>query len=180
MITRFLFFFVNTLLECSGIVFSCNDYFSTSPVDKIKELPMHNVLYKTEYVDYDYREFGTYDEPQIAYDIKYDTTSHFRVILWGYVDLNKVGQTEISQIVDSVSITDMIVMRRNHRAERFSKKNTVNNNFDKPWKGCPLPMSVRNEIKEDFLSRMKYRKYHIKENERRITVYYEYKLYESD
>lgn len=171
---------ISVLLGSCKSSISCNDYFSTVSVDEIKELSVQKFLYKTDYLDDDYREFGTYDNPQLAFNIEYDTLSHYRVILWGYVALSDANQTDNTQIVDSIAITSMIVLRSHHMAERFSNNCTVNNNFDKPWKDCPLPMSVRNKIKNDFLIRMKYRKYNIKERVRRITVYYEYKLYESD
>lgn len=177
MIIRILFFCIEALL--GGVLMHCDDYSSIVPGDKIKELPMRNVLYKTEYVDYDYRGFGTYENPQIVCEIRYDTLSHFRVIVWGYVILSDIDQAN-TQIVDSVAITKMIVLRKHHKPVRFSRKRTAYNSFDKPWRECPLPWSVRNEIREDFLVRMKYRKYHINEKERRITVYHEYKLYESD
>ena len=154
---------------------SCDDYFSTVPVEEIQELSMHNILFKTDYITDDYRGLGTYDEPEISNDMMYVSKSDLSVIVSGYVSVSDAEHAANTQIVDSVTISYFIVLRKNHHAERYSN-NSYYNGFDKPWKDCPVPMADRDKIRQDFLTRMKYRTYHIKTDLRKPPVYYAYTL----
>lgn len=161
-------------LRCSS--YYSDDFFSTVPVNEIEELSMQNVLYKTDYIAYDYKGLGTYDDPQIVNDMTYDSKLFCSIIVSGYVDVSDVDQETNTQFVDSVTISHLIVLRKNHKAERFSK----NDYSDKSWKDCPVPYSVRDRIRKDFLVRMKYRIYHIKTDLRNLPVYYGYSISEQD
>jgi len=171
------------ILFITGILFrscdtsnSCDVFFSTVPVNEIEELSMQNVLYKTDYIAYDYKGLGTYDDPQIVNDMTYDSKLFCSIIVSGYVDVSDVDQETNTQFVDSVTISHLIVLRKNHKAKRFSK----NDYSDKSWKDCPVPYSVRDRIRKDFLVRMKYRIYHIKTDLRNLPVYYGYSISEQD
>ena len=156
---------------------SCDAYFSPVSVGKIKDISLQDVKYKTEEIDYHIPELGSYDEPQIASNIRYDTISHYNVIVTGYAVLRDTGQMNKSQIVDSVSLSRIIVERKCCGGEFYSKEPRNGFNY-KPWKECPLPKSVRDEIREDFLIRMKYIKYRIKTGERIYYFTWPYRLWE--
>lgn len=171
----FLWFLSSLLRHCENTNHTDN-YFSIVSVDRIKELPMQSFSYETEFIDDDYKGLGTYDEPQIECNIMCDTNSVNTIIVWGHVVISDMDKTRNIQVVDSVAVSNFILLRKNHRVERYSNKHMRNNSFDKPLESCPVPKSVRDKIKEDFLIRMKYRKYHVNTNERTIPVFYGYKL----
>jgi len=174
----FFSFFSILLVSCRSSI-SCNDYFTTVPVSDIKKLSSESIIYETNYIDYHFTNLGTYDVPQIKCNIKFDILSQYFVFIYGYVVLKDMSQTNNTQIVDSVKISKVAVKRKQHKLEFFSNEfpdNYLYYNY-KSWKDCPLPKSVRNKIRDDFLIRMKYRKYHLKTNEKVIPVNWGYKLY---
>ncbi len=178
----FLFFFSILFVSCKTTN-SCDAYFSPVPRHKIKEIPLQDIKYKTELMDYHIPEIGSYDEPQIACNIRYDTLSHVTVIVTGYIVLRDIDETKNTQIVDSVAINWFAVRRSNHAMEFYSNDPQKVHLFNyRPWKDCPLPKSVRDEIREDFLIRMKYRKYHLKEDREVKTIYitWPYRLWDTE
>ena len=171
-------FFVSILFVSCKSSISCNEYFTTVPASEIKDLSLDYDKYETHFFDYHFTDLGTYDVHQIICTIRFDTVSHYYVVVSGYVVLKDIDQTINTQIVDSVKISQIAVKRKHHKLELFSSKLPDKYYNNKPWKDCPLPKSVRNKIKDDFLIRMKHRKYHLKTNERVIPVIWGYKLYE--
>ncbi len=174
-----LFLFVGFLFVSCGTSNSCDAYFSPVSVDKIKDISLQDVKYERMDVDNHFPEWGDIEIPLIPCNIRYDTISHYNVIVTGYAVLRDTGQMNKSQIVDSVSLSRIIVERKCCGGEFYSKEPRNGFNY-KPWKECPLPKSVRNEIKEDFLILMKYIKYRIKTGERIFYFTWPYRLWDTE
>lgn len=162
---RILLFLIGVLLVGCRTSNSCDAYFSPVPVDKIKEISSQDLKYEKMDVDYHFPELGYYEIPLTVCNIKYDTKSHFTVIVSGYAVFRDTDITNHFQIVDSVSLSEIVVKKEQQKLELYSNKQ--NNDFNyRPWKECPLPKSVRERIREDFLIRMKYMKFHLKTDQR--------------
>lgn len=155
---------------------SVNDYFSTVPVNEINNLSIQDVSYKKESIAYDYIGLGTYEEPQIANDMRYDSTSEYKVLVFGYISVSDTDGAIKTQNVDSVAISHFIFTRYHHKPELFSKTTSAFGELYKPWRKCPVPKSVRKRIRNDFLTRMKYRIYHIETDLRKLPVQFGYSL----
>lgn len=163
--TRILLLFVSFLLVSCRTSNSCDAYFSPVPVDKIKEISSKDLKYKTK------SEYGI-DVPDIDCKIRYDTKSQYTVIVTGHIGLRDIDQTKNSQIADTITISDIIIKRKNHDFEFYSNKRKDSQNIkNKPWKEFPLPKSVIEKIRENFLLRMKYSKFHLKGLEGRGIIY---------
>ena len=85
-------------------------FFCTISTKDIPDVPENTISYKTDYLDYHVVEAGTISSPLFDYDIKYDTLSHYRVSVMGYVvfgrDANNTNQHER---IDSVGITHLVI-----------------------------------------------------------------------
>ena len=168
-------FLIGFLFVSCGTSNSCDAYFSPVSVDKIKDISLQDIKYETMYVDPHF-PMGSYDIPLIPCNIRYNTKSHYTVIVTGCAVLRNSGQTDNSHIVDSVSITMIAVKRPDHKLVSYSNKPEVPKR--KPLKECPIPVSVRDEIREDFLTRMKYMKFHLNTTQRVFCYTYPYRLWE--
>ncbi len=162
--TRIFIFFVGVLFVSCKTSNSCDAYFSSVPVDEIIEISSQDIKYERMAVDHHLPELGYYDVPLIDFKFKYDTISHYDLIVNGYAILKDINQTDNSQRVVSVAISWIAVKRNHHGLEYYSINPEIGSTYGnrKPWKECPLPKSVRDKIKEDFLIRMKHIKYHLK------------------
>ena len=173
MYTRILLFFVGIVFVSCRTSNSCDAYFSPVPVDKIKVKSSQDIKYET---------VSEYGIPHIDCKIRYDTKSHYTVFVTGHIVLRDIDQTKNFQIADTVTISEIIIKRKNHDIEYYSNKREESQNIKyKPWKEFPLPRSVSKKIRENFLLRMKYSKFHFKGLEGRGIIYtMGYKLWEPE
>ena len=86
-----LFLFVGILLVSCRTSNSCDAYFSPVSVDKIKDISLQDVKYERMAVDYHLPELGYYDVPLIDFKFKYDTISHYDLIVNGYAILKDIN-----------------------------------------------------------------------------------------
>ena len=86
-----LFLFVGFLFVSCGTSNSCDAYFSPVSVDKIKDISLQDVKYERMAVDYHLPELGYYDVPLIDFKFKYDTISHYDLIVNGYAILKDIN-----------------------------------------------------------------------------------------
>jgi len=138
------------------------------------------LTFKTSYIDNMFKSLGIILEPNIPFDIKYDTLSRYRVIIGGniFFSNNPIGNlTDIE--CDSIELSYVIVKKEGEQAKRFSNKEYHKSAIDKQWKDCPIPFSIMKEIRKDFFIRMKYQKYKAinRDSINGLTVMHQYSLF---
>ena len=173
-----LFFLAGCLLMGCGTTMSHKKFFSTISTKDIPDVPEQSISYKTNSIDYHVPEAGTISDPLFNYNIKYDTLSHYKVTVMGYVIFGKNVQTTPYERIDSVGITRLVIDRQNAPRELYSKNGDEHWN-DIPWEDCSLPKKILKKIRKDFLIRMKYKRYVINRSDtlKGITAGYGYRLY---
>ena len=161
-----------------GTTMSHEKFFSTISTKDIPEVSEKTILYKTDVVDYHFPEAGTISEPLFEHNIKYDTLSHYRVTVFGYVVFGQNGPMAPYERIDSVGITRLVIDRMNAPRELYSKKRDEHWN-DIPWENCSLPKKILKRIRKDFLIRTKNKRYVINQSDtiRGVTTGYAYRLY---
>ncbi|MCR4836291.1 MAG: hypothetical protein K5899_07915 [Bacteroidaceae bacterium] len=168
------------LMGCSTLM-PQEKFFCTISTKDIPDVPENTISYKTDYLDYHVVEAGTISSPLFDYDIKYDTLSHYRVSVMGYVvfgrDANNTNQHER---IDSVGITHLVIDKIGAPRELFGKKGDERWN-KRNWEECYLPNKILKKIRKDFFIRMKYQRYvfnyNITEPIKAITAGYGYRSY---
>lgn len=169
------------LVSCrSGI--SSTNYFGTLSSKDIPDISLNAVPFKTNYLDDECVKCGTMSEPVFNYDIKYDTSSHYRVVVSGKVIFTKdTAPNNQYAMIDSVGIDNLIIWKEHSVRERYSSQASDNNDSDwnKAWEKCPIPSNILKKIRKDFFIRMKYRQYSFGNdmNINGITTSYLYLLY---
>ena len=174
------------LLTCSMFMECCTimpneEFFCTISTKDIPDVSVKTLSFSTDYIDYHFPECGTVSYPLFDYDIKYDTLSHYRVVVLGSVVFGEEDNTEnVFEILDSVKITRLVVDRLHSPRELYGK-NGDDEWISKNWEECPLPNKILKKIRKDFLIRMKYKRYFLNKSDnspaKRLTTSYPYRLY---
>jgi len=180
-----------TILLASCLLVSCRTsmtsemFFNTTSTKDIPDVSEKAISYRTSYLDTDCEECGTISEPLFDYNIKYDTLSHYKVVVIGYVVFGKDNYQENQyERIDSVGITRLVIDNKlHHSRELYGKKGDEHWN-DIPWEECSLPKKILKKIRNDFLIRTKYLKYLFNKSKlvdelpiKGITTQYLYRLY---
>ena len=161
-----------------GSTMSHEKFFCTISTKDIPDVPEQTISYTTDVIDYHFPEAGTISNPLFEYDIKYDTLSHYRVTVLGYVGFGESSHKGQYERIDSVGITRLVIDKKGGPRELYSKKRDEHWN-DIPWEKCSLPKKILKKIRKDFLTRMKYKRYVINTSDtiKGITTSYGYRLY---
>ncbi|SEV98571.1 hypothetical protein SAMN04487850_1111 [Prevotella aff. ruminicola Tc2-24] len=166
------------LLVSCGTSMSCEKFFGTVSTKDIPDVSLDSVSFRTSYIEGDCVSCGTISEPLFDCDIKYDTLSHYSVIVLGKVVFEKDScQKEDYKRVYAVEINNLVVQKQHFPREFYSDSNHKWRH-NTPWKRCPLPKKVLEKIRNDFLKRKKYVRYTFKEADASsVSESYCYRLY---
>ena len=141
-------------------------FFNTISTKDIPSMSEKSISYRISYLNTDCIRCGTISEPLFDYNIKYDTLSHYKVVVIGYV-----------------GITRLVISSLHSPRELYSKHGDEHWN-DIPWEECSLPKKILKKIRNDFLIRTKYSKYLFNKSElndelpiKGISTQYCYRLY---
>ena len=153
-------------------------FFGTISTRDIPDVSLDSVPFSTGYIEGSCVSCGTISYPLFDDDIKYDTASHYRVIVLGKLVFEKDNyQKGEYKRVDSVGIYRLVIDRLHSPRESYSDLNHKWSH-DKPWKECPLPKRILKKIRNDFLKRKKYTRYTFKEvDANSVSESYCYRLY---
>lgn len=178
---KFILLIVNCILiiGCASSILH-TQYFSKVCVEEIEEIAENSLTFSTSYIDDTFKSLGIISEPNIHFDLKYDTVSRYTVIVGGNVFFSNTQEENIADIrSDSIELSYVIVKKEGEKARRYSGKTHHKSVIDKPWKDCPIPSSIMEEIRKDFLIRMKYRRYRAINNDslKGLTVMRQYQLF---
>ena len=132
------------LLVSCGTLMSNEKFFGTVSTKDISNVSIDSVSFRNSYIDGSCVSCGTILEPLFDYDIKYDTLSHYKVIVLGEIIFEKDN--------DKLHSQREFYSDTNHKWSR-----------DKLWKECPLPKYILRKIRNDFLKRKKYTRYIFKD-----------------
>ena len=154
-----LIYWACCLLMSCGALLTSEEFFNTISTKDIPDVSVKSISYRTGYVDSECIKCGIISEPLFDYSIKYDTLSHYEVIVIGYVVFGKKNYQENQyEGIDSVGITRLIVSSLHSQRKLYGKNgDEIRNNI--LWKECPLPKIILKKIKKDFLIRMKYKRF---------------------
>jgi len=157
---------------------SCEKFFGTVSTKDIPDVSLDSVSFRTSYIEGDCVSCGTISEPLFDCDIKYDTLSHYSVIVFGNITFDKDScQSCDYKRVFSVEINRLIVQRQ-HFPREFYSDDYHKWTHNTPWRKCPFPKSVLKKIRNDFLLRKKYVRYSFKNIDvNSVTESYHYRLY---
>lgn len=158
-------------------------FFCTVSTKDIPDMSLENIQFKTFSLDTHFPESGTCSDPLFYHNIKYDTLSHYRVVVLGSVEFRQQDTNDYEyEIIDSVRISRLVVFSSHHPRELYGKKGDDGWSTNK-WVECPLPNEILEKIRDDFLIRMKYQRYRLKKYEDNpvtgISTGYDYRLDES-
>ncbi len=159
-------------------------FFNTISTKDIPSMSEKSISYRISYLNTDCIRCGTISEPLFDYNIKYDTLSHYKVVVIGYVVFEKDNYQENQyERIDSVGITRLVISSLHSPRELYSKHGDEHWN-DIPWEECSLPKKILKKIRNDFLIRTKYSKYLFNKSElndelpiKGISTQYCYRLY---
>ena len=178
---KFLLLIVNCILIIGcGSSIPYTQFFNKISVNEIERIVEDTLTFSTSYIDNMFYSLGTISEPNIHFDIKYDTLSRYTVIVGGNIFFSNTQGKNIADIKsDSIELSYVIVKKEGDKARRYSSKTHHKSVIDKPWKDCPIPSSIMEEIRKDFLIRMKYRRYRAINNDslKGLTVMRQYQLF---
>ena len=177
-----MFFLVCCLFMSCCTIMPNEKFFCTVSTKDIPDLSVENIQFKTFPMDDHFPECGTFSYPYFDYDIKYDTLSHYKVVVLGSVAFREQNINDYEyEIIDSVSISRLVVDRSQHPRELYGIKGD-DGWITKNWEECSLPNKILKKIKKDFLIRMKYLRYSLKKNDdlpiKGMTTSYGYLLYQ--
>ena len=170
------------LLASCNTQMPINEFFCIMSTKDVPDVSIDSIQFQRVYIDGSCIKCGTIENPLFCDNIKYDTLSRYRVVVVGNVffEQDDDSQEEYEKI-DSVGIESFIVIRPNSPREFYSNNPNWSN---KRWKECPLPKRVLEEIKKDFLKRMKYKRYRFNKSAlgdmlpiKGYATQYEYRLY---
>lgn len=167
------------IIGCSSPM-SCKKYFSKLSTEEIEDIDESTLTFRTIYMDYMFKSLGTILEPNIPFDIKYDTLSHYTIIAGGNVFFSREQKENVGNIInDTIELSYIIVKKNGTPAKRYSCKSFAKSVFNNSWKDCPVPFHIMKEIRKDFFIRMKYQKYKSMSNDsiKGITVMHQYQLF---
>lgn len=167
------------IIGCRSYI-PCTQYFNKVSAGEIESIVEDSLSFKTVYIDNMFHSLGTFSEPNISFDIKYDTLSHYTIIAGGKIFFS--GDQERNQIEiksDSIEMSYIIVKKKGEQAKRYSGDNSHRSAIDKSWKDCPIPSSIMRKIRKDFFIRMKYRRYRVSNGDslKGLTVMRQYQLF---
>ena len=155
----FLFLLICCMLNGCSTLMPCEKFFCTVSTKDIPDVSISNISFITGYIHDDCKKCGTISDPLFDFNIKYDTLSHYRVLVLGYVVFgNEMNHKNQYETIDSVGIKRLVIMRMHSQQELYGKKEDCNWS-NRNWNECPLPKRILKEIRDDFLKRMKYRRY---------------------
>ncbi len=169
------------LMNCSSLMPS-EKFFCTTSTNRIPDVTIETITYRTRSSDEGCIECGTISEPLFDYNIKYDTLSHYKVVVLGYVVFGKENNYKYQyERIDSVGIIRLVIDREHFPRELYGKKGD-DDWSNKRWEECPLPNKIVNLIKKDFLKRMKYKRFFfnksvLKQPIKGVTTQHLYRLY---
>ena len=178
---KFILLLINCFLIIGcGSPIPCTHYFTKKSAEEIEKIAEDTLTFKTSYIDNMFKSLGTILEPNIPFDIKYDTLSRYTIIVGGNIifsDTQEGHNTDIK--CDSIELSYVIVKREGEKARRYSNRIDYKSVIDKPWKEGPIPSTIMKEIRRDFFIRMKYRKYRVINNDslKGLTVMHQYQLF---
>lgn len=167
------------ILGCSSTM-PCRQYFSKLSAGEIEDVDEKSLTFRTSYMDFMFKSLGTILEPNIPFDIKYDTLSHYTIIAGGNVFFSREQKENVVNIKnDTIELSYIIVKKEGVPAKRYSCKSYSKSVFNDSWKDCPIPLFIMKEIRKDFFIRMKYQKYKSISNDslKGITVMHQYQLF---
>ncbi len=151
------------LLVSCGTLMSNEKFFGTVSTKDISNVSIDSVSFRNSYIDGSCVSCGTILEPLFDYDIKYDTLSHYKVIVLGEIIFEKDNDKKNQyKRVDSVKIKSLVIDKLHSQREFYSDTNHKWSR-DKLWKECPLPKYILRKIRNDFLKRKKYTRYIFKD-----------------
>ena len=170
------------LLASCNTQMPINEFFCIMSTKDVPDVSIDSIQFQRVYIDGSCIKCGTIENPLFCDNIRYDTLSRYRVVVVGNVFFEQDGDSqEEYEKIDSVGIESFIVIRPNSPREFYSNNPNWSN---KRWKECPLPKRVLEEIKKDFLKRMKYKRYRFNKSAlgdilpiKGYGTVYEYRLY---
>ena len=180
---RMQWFLASCLLMGCSTLMPQEKFFCTISTKDIPDVPEKTISYKTDYIDYHFPEAGTISDPLFDYDIKYDTLSHYRVTVLGYVIFGKeANQNNQYERIDSVGITRLVIDKIGAPRELLGIKGDKRWNNNKNWEECSLPKKILKKIRNDFFIRMKYKRFVFNQSDQTepingSTTGYGYRLY---
>ena len=178
---KFILLLINCFLIIGcGSSIPCTQYFTKKSAEEIEKIAEDTLTFKTSYIDNIFKSLGIILEPNIPFDIKYDTLSRYRVIVGGNIFFSNSPIENLTDIrCDSIELSYVIVKKEGEQAKRFSNKEYRKSSIDKQWKDCPIPFPIMEEIRKDFFIRMKYQRYKAinKSCAKGLTVMHQYSLF---
>ena len=175
---KLLFLLICILMVSCGTFMPNEKFFGYVRARDIPDVSLDFVSFRTSYIGGDCISCGTISEPLFDYNIKYDTLSHYRVIVLGKIVFEKDScQKGDYKRADSVGIHGLIVDRL-YFPRVFYSDMSHKWNQNTPWKECPLPKKILKKIRKDFLMRKKYVRYAFEgEDVNSVSESYCYRLY---
>lgn len=164
------------LVSCRTLMLS-EQFFVTVSTKDVTNVPIDSISFRTSYIEDDCVSCGTVSEPLFDCDIKYDTLSHYTVIVMGKIVFDNNCQNGQYRKVDSIEINRLVIDRQHFPREIYSdldhkwSRNTQ-------WEECPLPKNILKKIRNDFLKRKKYIRYNFNGLDvKSVSESYCYRLY---
>ena len=165
------------LLVSCGTLMPSEKFFVTVSTKDIDIMSLDSVSFSTCYIEGNCVSCGTVSEPLFACDIKYDTLSHYTVIVMGKNVFDNNYQNGQYRYVDSIEINRLVIDRQHFPREFYSDLGHKWSH-NTSWKECPLPKSILKKIRNDFLKRKKYIRYNLKNLDvKSVSESYCYRLY---
>ena len=165
------------LLFSCGTLIPSEQFFVTVSTKDVANVSLDSVSFRTSYIEDDCVSCGTVSEPLFDCDIKYDTLSHYMVIVMGKIVFNNICQNGQYKYIYSIEINRLVIDRQHFPREFYSdlghkwSRNTS-------WEECPLPKNILKKIRNDFLKRKKYIRYNFKDLDvKSVSESYCYRLY---
>lgn len=152
------------LFSSCATTLTSESFFGIVSTKEIPDILIDTITYYTSKISSDTILCGIISYPKWSYNIKYDTLSRYKAVVEGVLIFKKdsilINQ---SKSVDSIEITRLVIDRKPFQREFYSNHMSHHANDDKisykKMDECPLPPSVLEQIRNDFLMRMKYLRY---------------------
>jgi len=175
----YIILYYTLIIGCSSTM-PCRQYFSKLSTEEIEDVDEKTLTFRTSYMDFMFKSLGTILEPNIPFEIKYDTLSHYTIIAGGNIIFSKEQKENVISIKnDTIELSYIIVKKEGVPAKRYSCKGYSKSVFNNTWKDCPIPLYIMKEIRKDFFIRMKYQKYKLICNDslKGINIMHQYQLF---
>lgn len=136
-----------TCCKSNNDIESNDSFFETYSFKLNKDILPDSISFEEDYLDYHFPELGTIKKTKTSWNVKYDTVSHYVVILKGCLNFKENKYKYETEDIKSISLTHLSIWKLSNQRKKWE----CTKDSDIILGRLPIPKNYLDMMKRDFL-----------------------------